>query len=149
MMMIQTDVCIVTQELHVWYECTYSECLVKYVLYQTCLDRSINDHNWRVKNLLLLLLACFACKDSQTAWYCSDLHLLLLLVTSLIEPPPGKSEASPPYLSLETDRRACLEDDDDDDDAITSLKQLMETMLYATMSCSSSSSDGRGRGGWE
>ena len=88
-------------------------------------------------------------RQRQFTWYCSDLHLLLLLlVTSLIEPPPGKSAASPPSLSLETDRRACSEDDDD---ALTSLKQLMETMLNATMSCSSSSSrsDDRGRGGWE
>jgi hypothetical protein len=36
------------------------------------------------------------------------------------------------------------DDDDDDDDALTSLKQLMETMLNATMS--RSSSDGRGGG---
>ena len=57
----------------------------------------------------------------QFTWYCSDLHLLLL-VPSLI---------------------------DDDDDVLTSLTKLMEMMMNATMSCSSSSSDGRGRGGWE
>ena len=87
-------------------------------------------------------------RQRQFTWYCSDLHHLLLLVTSLIEPPPGKSAASPPSPFLETDRRACSEDDDDDD-ALTSLKQVMESMLNATMSCSSSRSDGRGRGGWE
>jgi hypothetical protein len=46
-----------------------------------------------------------------------------------------------------TDRRVCSVDDDDD--TLTSLKQLIETMLNATMRSSSSSSrsDGRGRDG--